>query len=272
MKKSVEKFISPLVFRFSNNLFLLWLIILPATGQNSNKDFIYPVNHNLFETGYSHPQNINSQCQLKIIAFGNSTTAERATIKQVYTQRLPGLLTACSIEAVVINRGVGGSHTGHLKDNDHHIVQHALDRFQYEVLDEDPDIVIMQFGINDSYVDSDDPEGPSRIPVKKFRRNMIFMINKLRSSGIRVILLTPNAFGTNRESWRHKRLEEYVEVIRDLAKKNSIPFIDVYSLYIEYGNSPNRQVDDLLLDGVHPNDRGHEILAEKLTEMICAMF
>jgi acyl-CoA thioesterase-1 len=272
MKKFNEKFITMLFSGHGRYLVFSWLIILPLTGQYSNRNLNYPVDYNLFETEYLHSQNVNPQCQLKIIAFGNSTTAERKTIHQVYAQRLPELLTKCSIESVVINRGVGGSHTGHLQDNNHHKVQHALDRFQSDVLDEDPDIVIMQFGINDSYIDSDDPEGPSRIPVKKFRRNMIFMLNKLNKNGIRVILLTPNAFGTNREPWRHKRLEEYVEVIRDLARRKKVLFIDVYSYYIEYENTPGKKADDLLLDGVHPNDLGHELLAEKLAEMICALY
>jgi lysophospholipase L1-like esterase len=272
MNKINKKSISLMFYGPGRYLVFLLLTILPLNGQSPGRNKYYPAHHDWFEKEYLHSQYGNPQYKLKIIAFGNSTTAERNTIQQVYAQRLPGLLAQCNIEAVVINRGVGGSHTGHLKDNDHHKVQHALDRFQIGVLDEHPDIVIMQFGINDSYVDSDDPEGPSRIPLKKFRSNMNFMLKKLHKNDIRIILLTPNAFGTNREPWRHKRLEEYVEVIRDLAIRKKIPFIDVYSLYREYDSTPGRQVDDLLLDGVHPNDLGHELLAEKLAEMICALY
>ena len=53
---------------------------------------------------------------LTIVAFGDSTTAVRHTVKQVYADRLPPLLAACGSEAEVINTGIGGSHTGRLKD------------------------------------------------------------------------------------------------------------------------------------------------------------
>ncbi|MCP4190650.1 MAG: hypothetical protein GY768_08470, partial [Planctomycetaceae bacterium] len=54
---------------------------------------------------------------LTIVAFGDSTTATRRTVKKVYADRLPELLKLSGIEAKVINAGVGGSHTGRLTDN-----------------------------------------------------------------------------------------------------------------------------------------------------------
>lgn len=210
--------------------------------------------------------------KIKIVAFGNSTTAERKAIHKVYAQRLPDLLKKYMVDCEVINCGVGGSHTGHLEDNDRHKVRHALDRLQPDVLEQQPDLVIMQFGINDSYVDTNDPESPSRISVSNFRKNMTFIIDEIKKADIQVILLTPNPFGSNKEQWRHQRLESYVEVIRELAMNMKIAFIDVYALYREYDKIPGQQIDDLLLDGVHPNDKGHEILAEKLVEIIYSLY
>ena len=65
---------------------------------------------------------------LTIVAFGDSTTAVRRTVEQVYADRLPQLLAAQGIGAKVINAGVGGSHTGRLTDNSRHRRAHAIDR------------------------------------------------------------------------------------------------------------------------------------------------
>lgn len=63
--------------------------------------------------------------------------------------------------------GIGGSHTGSVKDHNRFKIRHALDRFQTDVLDYNPDVVIMQFGINDSYVDEGGDGAESRIPLNK---------------------------------------------------------------------------------------------------------
>ncbi|HLU89264.1 MAG TPA: hypothetical protein VKZ51_05480, partial [Cyclobacteriaceae bacterium] len=65
---------------------------------------------------------------LKIVAFGNSITAERKTVDQVFAQRLPGLLAQEGVNASVINSGIGGSHTGRRSDHDLFKIQHGMDR------------------------------------------------------------------------------------------------------------------------------------------------
>ena len=129
---------------------------------------------------------------ITVVAFGDFTTALRSTVKQVYAQRLPALLAKRNINAKVINSGVGGSHTGRLIDNARHKRQHALDRFQKTVRDHKPQVVVIQFGYNDSWVDSGDPDGPSRIPLENYRANLTYIVKTLKSDGSRVILMTPN--------------------------------------------------------------------------------
>ncbi len=54
---------------------------------------------------------------LRVVAFGDSTTAPRKTVREVYAARLPALLAEEGIEVEVLNRGRGGSHTGRRSDN-----------------------------------------------------------------------------------------------------------------------------------------------------------
>ncbi|MEZ5434349.1 MAG: hypothetical protein R3F31_24940 [Verrucomicrobiales bacterium] len=44
--------------------------------------------------------------------------------------------------------------------------------------------------------------------------------------------------------------------------------VDVETAFLDYGRVPGQSVDDLLLDGMHPNDRGHALIAELLTPAI----
>ena len=90
---------------------------------------------------------------LRIVAFGNSTTAFRKGVDKVYSVRLQEKLTQAGICACVVNSGVGSSHTGSIKDNDFAKVKHGMDRFKTDVLDLRPNWVIINFGLNDAYQD-----------------------------------------------------------------------------------------------------------------------
>ncbi len=206
-----------------------------------------------------------------IVAFGDSTTALRDTIDQVYADRLPLLLAERGITARVINSGVGGSHTGRLADNPRHKRRHALERFQDAVRDHDPDIVVIQFGWNDSYVDEGGVEGASRIPLEAYEANLRHMIKVLGEDGSRVVLMTPNRPRSDFEAWRFERTERYVIAVRKLAAETDAALVDVWAAYAEYAAGEGRSIDDLLLDAVHPNDKGHALVARLLVEPLVAL-
>lgn len=209
---------------------------------------------------------------IKVVAFGNSTTAYRKTITGVYSQRMPEYFKKRNIPVQVFNEGIGGSHTGHLTDNAIHKIRHALDRFDDAVLAKNPDYVTFNFGINDSWVDTNDPNGQSRIPLTKFRENLLFMIHTLKERNVTVILLTPNAIGGKYESWRHKRLGKYVVVIRRIAEKEKLPILDQWELMKKLAAKSGIQIEDYLLpDAMHTNDLWHKISAELLSDLIIGL-
>lgn len=209
--------------------------------------------------------------ELTIVAFGDSTTALRSTVDEVYADRLPALLKAEGIEAKVINSGVGGSHTGHLKDNALHKRQHALDRFQTAVRDHHPQIVIIQYGWNDSWVDTGGEEAASRISLDDYRANLRYMITTLHKDGAKVILMTPNRPKATMEAWRVERTEHYVDAVRKLAAELKTPLVDVWKAYAQYDAIDGQSMDDLLVDEVHPGDRGHALVAKRLAKQISTL-
>lgn len=204
---------------------------------------------------------------IQIVAFGNSITAPRPSVDQVFAQRLPALLAARGIDATVINAGVGGSHTGKLEDNNFTKVKHALDRFDEDVLTHHPDVVIIGFGTNDAYIDSGDPNGPSRISLPKYRENLSYMIESLQQRGIKVILVAPSPLAAPRPDFQNERLYQYVKEVRRLSKKYRTGLADNHKLFKNYKHM-GKKYETLLPDGVHPNDEGHRIIAENMCNQL----
>jgi len=208
----------------------------------------------------------NDPKPITIVAFGDSTTALRKSIKKVYAQRVQEELRKHGIAAKVINAGVGGNTTAH-----------GRSRFERDVVARQPDLAIIQFGINDSAVDvwRKPPATKSRVPVDRYEANLRRFVRVLRHRGAKVILMTPNPLRwTERLRAMYGKppydpddpdgfsipLIPYVEVVREVGREEGVPLIDVFAEFTKQHHA----ADDLLLDGMHPNDKGHAIVADLL--------
>ncbi|MEI6166928.1 MAG: SGNH/GDSL hydrolase family protein [bacterium] len=208
-----------------------------------------------------------------IVVFGDSTTAVRGKL-EIYANLLADELPARGIPAEIINAGIGGNTT-----------QHAAGRFEKDVLEKQPDLVVIQFGINDSAVDvwENPPARESRVSKDQYIRNLENFVETLKTRNCRVILMTPNpiywtplmksTYGKapylpDDPEGFNVMLREYAQAARQLAEKRKIPLVDVYAVFSAYGKVKNQNIKDLLLDGMHPNDKGHRIVADLLINEI----
>lgn len=206
-----------------------------------------------------------------IVAFGDSITAPRKGVI-TYSDVLRDRLRAKNV--AVINAGVGGNTTGH-----------ARERFDRDVLAHSPDLVIIQFGNNDSAVDvwKDPPATRPRVPIEDYVRNLQAMIDPLRARGAKVILVTPlptrwteklrGMYGkppydpTDPNGFNFMK-KEYVAALKSLAARTDTPIVDLYSEFFRFEVKYGRSMDELFTDGMHPNDAGHLIEAELLLKEI----
>lgn len=205
---------------------------------------------------------------ITVVCFGNSTTALRKGVKQVYAQRLHQKLDSAGIRNNVINAGVGSSHTGSIKDNDFAKVVHAMDRFDTSVLIHRPNWVTINFGLNDAYQDRG-IHTASRIPLKQFEQNIKYFIKQIKKQGGNIILLTPNPLGSKYEAFRLEQVKLYADCIRKLSKKKKTYLIDSWKLFYDYADNKKTSIDVLFTDGIHPGDNGHELIAEAIAKIIC---
>jgi lysophospholipase L1-like esterase len=208
-----------------------------------------------------------SDKELIIVTFGNSTTAPRKNIEKVYAVRIHDLLDQSGIKNKVINSGVSSSHSGSIKDNSFAKVVHGMDRFQTAVLDNHPDWVTLNFGLNDAYQDKG-MGAESRIPLEKFIENISYFITKIKSQNGKVILLTPNPVGSKLDRFRYERLTLYRKAAKKIAKKHHVEFIDSWKLFYRYTRKDPKSIDSLLPDGTHPNDAGHKLIADAIVKIV----
>lgn len=175
----------------------------------------------------------------------------------------------------VYNAGVGGNTT-----------RDAKRRFNQDVLRHKPRLIVMQFGINDASVDvwKKPPATGPRVPLAEFESNLRAMIGQARQQGAKVVLMT-----TNPLRWTGKlkdlygrapyqpddpdgfdvpMLARYNEEVRKLAKELDVPLVDIHEAYPAYAAKHNLTVDQLLLDGMHPTDQGHQLVTELLVPII----
>lgn len=219
------------------------------------------------------PMNAKS---LTIVAFGDSTTAPRivdGAALRVYADILPEAFGQRGIPANVVNAGVGGNDTGQ-----------ARARFEIDVLAHKPDIAIIQFGLNDSCIDVWDGKDQPRVTRETYLENLRYFVETLRAQNCRVVLMTPNPmrwtkpllklygkapFDVNDPWGFNLTNREYAQGVRDLAKELDVPLVDVYAHFYDYDAVAGQSTDELLLDGMHPNNAGHALIAEWLvTEIV----
>jgi lysophospholipase L1-like esterase len=63
-------------------------------------------------------------------------------------------------------------------------------------------------------------------------------------------------------------LRDYAQRVRDVADRTGAALVDSFAAFQAHGAVEGQLVDDLLLDGMHPNSAGHALEAEMLLDVI----
>lgn len=216
---------------------------------------------------------------LTIVAFGDSTTAQRnypgEIPVKIYTTIMQDELNLSlpGMGVTVVNAGFGGDDT-----------DRAMLRFNRDVIAYKPDIVIVQFGINDAAIDvrAKPARSDARVAQAKFIKNITFFITELEKIGSKVILMTPNPNCWNKQTieWFgvtpyriyepdgiNFNLINYANSIREIAKQYSrLYFIDIYQAFKKRMES--HPSENLIPDCVHPYNEGHRLIANLLIQKI----
>lgn len=143
-------------------------------------------------------------------------------------------------------------------------------RLETDVLEKNPDMVIIYVGINDVWHKASSGTGTDPDKFEKFYRAII---KKLTDRNIKVIVCTPSVIG-ERNDYSNQQdgdLNKYSNIIRKMAKDLSLPVCDLrkdFITYLQANNPTNAEKGILTTDRVHLNDAGNLFVANEMWQAI----
>ncbi|MEG4915330.1 SGNH/GDSL hydrolase family protein [Microcoleus sp. B7-D4] len=200
----------------------------------------------------------------KIVTVGDSIT-EAGKYPGGYVWLLQRYLSALypDRQIEIVNAGISGNKATDMQA-----------RFQKDAIDQKPDLVMINVGVNDvwhAFFDFQNrqfyPQGklPTGVPLAEYREKITQMVLAAKAAGIRVILLSPTPIGENLDGPENRRLQEYIAAMREIALQNQCLFIDLNGPCREvigtYQKHAGKTLNLLAADGVHPNPSGYRIIA-----------
>ncbi len=143
-------------------------------------------------------------------------------------------------------------------------------RLEDDVLNKKPDLVLIYIGVNDVWHKSTYGTGTDPDKFVKFYQAVI---NKIQANGAKVVLCTPAAIGerTDSSNMQDGDMNNYSNLIRELAKKNNLKLVDLRKEFLDYNsknNAENKEKGILTTDRVHLNDLGNQMVADKMLPFI----
>ena len=143
-------------------------------------------------------------------------------------------------------------------------------RLEDDVLSKSPDVVFIYVGVNDVWHKTLLGTGTD---ADKFERFYLAILKKLKDRNIKAVLVTPAVVGekTDMSNPLDGDLNKYCNIIRDIAKKNELPLVDLRKEFASFykNNNPNNEEKNILTyDKVHLNTKGNQLVAELMWKAI----
>ena len=157
------------------------------------------------------------------------------------------------------NRGISGNRTKNL-----------LMRYRRHFVKMRPDVVTVMIGINDVWrkYDRNDPTTP-----EQYEANLVKLFTGIKQdTGAKIIVLSPYLTSGTDGKWNVMRgdVDIFIEVCKKVAEKYADKYIYTDGPMNEANEKyPHEQISQ---DGVHPAEKGQEILATLLSEAIESLF
>ena len=196
----------------------------------------------------------------KIVFFGDSIT-ELGVNKGGYIDLLNNRIAnnGQSNRYELLGAGIGGNK-----------VYDLFLRLEKDVLNKNPDVVVIWVGVNDVWHKSMMGTGTD---YDKFGLFYDAVVQKIQAKGAKVVLVTPAVIGERNDHSNPQDgdLNSYSNWIRQYADQKNITLVDCRKLFLDYSAKNNpKQLDKgfLTYDGVHLNDAGNQLVADVIWEAI----
>jgi lysophospholipase L1-like esterase len=194
------------------------------------------------------PRHFLLQKNNTIVAIGDSITEAGGYLRDS-DAALADLYPALQLPRI-INTGISGQKAEDL-----------VNRFQRDVVDRKPTVVTLSIGINDVWHRLGAPHDEN--VLKAYRENVAKMVDMAQTNGIKVILLTPTLIQEDPAAEGNKRLAQYVDVMKGIARDKKCGLADLHAMFLEaLKHKPAGAKDTwLTTDGVHMSPLGNAVMA-----------
>lgn len=170
-----------------------------------------------------------------VVAFGDSIVEgyqQPEGWPEILGRDLAGRYSGVS----VLNAGISGNTAGD-----------GLERLRRDVLDHQPDLVLIAFGLNDM---------KNGVSLSRFKEDLSAILGEVAANGAQPVLLTTTRLQRGTSMLARLNPAPYNESIRTLAEERGIPLVDVNDEFKGL-NTP-----EYLIDAAHLNREGYRALAD----------
>ncbi len=144
----------------------------------------------------------------------------------------------------IINKGIPGN-----------TAEQGLLRLDRDVIENDPDLVFIQFALNDAYTGYSYPE---------FKKIISRIIKRIKNKTNAEILLITSVPLMNERENRHAEL--FYSQLEELSDEEKIPISRVHDYWKKKIKSGINFHDLVQEDGVHPTEMGYKLMAESIIQ------
>ncbi|MEI8094719.1 MAG: SGNH/GDSL hydrolase family protein [Spirochaetales bacterium] len=156
----------------------------------------------------------------------------------------------------VVNMGTSG-----------HTVRDLKARWQTDVLDQKPQWLSIMIGINDVWRQFDTPwQTEWAVGLEEYRDTLDALVAQTKPTLEGLVLMTPYFIEANVADTMRARMDEYGQVVRQLAAKHGALFVDTQAEFDRL--LAHMHSAAIAWDRVHPNRIGHTLLAQAFLDAI----
>lgn len=163
-----------------------------------------------------------------------------------------------SKEVSIFNLGIGGETTeGLIKRFD---VEFSARKSPFD------NLIFLSYGVNDLAIN----DNVQIVSKEQYKKNLQNVIRKAKEATEKIFLISilpisskiDGVISSTGKFRTIKAIQEYNEVLKNLAKENGLEFIDTYSVFFD------TKEDNLSKDSVHPNEKGCQLISEIIKSII----